>query len=282
MLSPEEQTILIDKIVETLGVGKKIAKAAVSSVQTEEEAFEKASIMQSQERVVNGLLEDFELPRKRARLARKIASRTEYDAPNSAWLMRRVLTGERYSVKKAKGVAAESPQETLTEIESEIAKIAEDLRPCYQCAQCSSGCPVFLVDPSSNPRVFVEELLLNPSTEIFGSDRIWQCSYCLNCSHVCPHGVDLGHIFMKIRNLAVKLGYKAPEAFVKEAEIVYGSGITAKPSKAILKRREKLGLPQLLPTDTDEIQKLLGRTGFKARIDAQKATKDSQEDVIAE
>ncbi|MFX0113040.1 MAG: 4Fe-4S dicluster domain-containing protein [Candidatus Hodarchaeota archaeon] len=282
MLSPEEQAILIVKIVETLGVGKKIAKAAVSSVHTEKEAFEKAGILKSQEEVVDSLIEDFKLPRKRARLVRKIASRTNYDEPNGAWLMRRVLTGERYSVKKAKGVAAESSLEVASELESEITKIVEELRPCYQCAQCSSGCPVFLVDPSTNPRAFVEELLLNPSAEIFGSDRIWQCSYCLNCSHVCPHGVDLAHIFMKIRNLAIKMDYKAPESFVKEAETVYGSGITAEPSKAILKRREKLGLPQLLPTDTAEIQKLLRKTGFKARIDAQKAIGDLQEDVLEE
>jgi len=82
---------------------------------------------------------------------------------------------------------------------------------------------------------------------------------------------------MKTRNLAVQLGYKAPKAFMKEAEIVYESGITAEPSKAILKRREKLGLPQIIQTDAEEVKKLLNKTGFKATIDGQRSAGDSQE-----
>ena len=277
MISPEEEDALVDKITGTLGVGKKIAKTAVQSAETEKEAFEKARVLKSQEEVASDLLKDFELPKKRIRFARKMAFKGDYDVSKGSWLMRRSLTGEKYAEKKAKGIVPSPLPEAEYHIETLIAKIIKELSPCYQCAQCSSGCPVFLVDPSTNPRIFVEELLLNPTTEVFGSDRIWQCCYCLNCSHVCPHGVDLAHIFMKTRNLAVQLGYKAPKAFMKEAEIVYESGITAEPSKAILKRREKLGLPQIIQTDTEEVKKLLNKTGFKATIDGQRSAGDSQE-----
>ncbi len=281
MLSQEEQEILIIKITEKLGVRKKIAKEAISSTKTEEEAFLFAEKLKSQGVIVDGLLEGFSLPRKRGRLARHIASKTEYKQTSSQWMMRRSLTGEKYTEKKAKGYVLPVPPE-LSHLESLILELVEELRPCYQCAQCSAGCPVFLVDPSMNPRAFIEELLLNPDESIFGSDRIWQCSYCLNCSHVCPHGVDLAHIFMKIRDLAIKHGYKAPEGITKEAEIVYGSGITSEPSKAILKRREKLSLPEVPTTNVDEVQRLLDKTGFKKRIDDQKEVSQTPQEVVSE
>ncbi len=162
---------------------------------------------------------------------------------------------------------------------SELQELAIKLRLCYQCGTCSAGCPVFRVDQTRNPRLLVEKLLLGEYEGVLTEDsNIWYCSLCGTCSARCPQGVDLMHILVEIKNLAVKIG-KAPSALIAEATAIMETGITAQISKAVEKRREKWGLPKWTEPPVDEIKKLLDATGYTEALE--KLTSQPKQEVEA-
>ena len=60
---------------------------------------------------------------------------------------------------------------------------------------------------------------------------------------------------------------KSTESLISaEMEAILESGSTAAISQMILKRREKLGLPELPSPNIDEVQKLLNATGAVATL----------------
>ncbi|MHA2270313.1 MAG: 4Fe-4S dicluster domain-containing protein [Candidatus Hodarchaeales archaeon] len=152
----------------------------------------------------------------------------------------------------------------------DVKELAMKLRLCYQCGTCSSGCPVFRVDSNRNPRLLVEKLLLGDIEDMEGildeDSNIWYCSLCLTCSQRCPQGVDLAHILVELKNLAVKHGV-APSGLLAEATAVMETGITAQISKSVEKKRERWGLPKWQEPPLDEIKKLLDLTGFSDSVE---------------
>ncbi|MFQ5978903.1 MAG: 4Fe-4S dicluster domain-containing protein [Candidatus Heimdallarchaeota archaeon] len=149
----------------------------------------------------------------------------------------------------------------------DVEELAMKLRLCYQCGTCSAGCPVFRVDSDRNPRLLVEKLLLGDMKGVLEEDsNIWYCSLCLTCSQRCPQGVDLAHILVELKNLAVKHGV-APSGLLAEATALMETGITAQISKAVEKRRDKWGLPKWQEPPNDEIKKLLDVTGFTEAVE---------------
>ncbi len=144
--------------------------------------------------------------------------------------------------------------------------IAKEFRLCYQCGMCSSGCPVFRVDSRQNPRQLIQKLLLGDFDEVLDVESpIWYCCMCLTCSQRCPQAVDLPHLFIYIKNLAVRNG-QVPEGLLREVTTLLNTGITTNISKAVKKQREKWGLPECTPAPMDEIRKLLDLTGFSALV----------------
>ena len=65
--------------------------------------------------------------------------------------------------------------------------------------------------------------------------------------------------------MAVKVR-NAPPGIIAEMEAILGTGATAAISQSILKRREKLELPELPKPDLNELQKIFEATGAAARI----------------
>ena len=152
---------------------------------------------------------------------------------------------------------------TKERIEAILEEITQEVRPCYQCGTCSAGCPVFLIIPDRNPRLVVEALqsgVLRSETmfkNVFKEDSpIWYCGLCLTCSERCPQGVDLPHLFIKLRNLAILEG-KVPKNIRDEVQALCTYGGTQRPSRAVSRRREKMGLPEIPEPSVDEITKLL-------------------------
>jgi hypothetical protein len=68
-----------------------------------------------------------------------------------------------------------------------------------------------------------------------------------------------------IKNRCFKTG-KVPNGFVAQGQAVLENGIAIPYSKAILTRREKLGLPVITTAPVNEIQTILKETNFENYI----------------
>ena len=151
---------------------------------------------------------------------------------------------------------------------NEVLKHNASLSYCYQCSTCSGGCPVALITKGKyNPRKIIEEAILGLQDKLVEKQEpnSWLCSTCQKCVELCPQKVELTEIFTLIKNLCFEAG-KVPDAFIAQGQAVLENGIAIPYSKAILTRREKLGLPEIKTAPVDEIKTILRETDFDKHI----------------
>lgn len=77
---------------------------------------------------------------------------------------------------------------------------------CYQCGNCSAGCPAvnFMEIP---PNRIIRMVQLGCLDEIADSNTPWICAACITCSVRCPRGVDIARVMEGLRQLALRKGY---------------------------------------------------------------------------
>jgi heterodisulfide reductase subunit C len=151
---------------------------------------------------------------------------------------------------------------------NQVIKHNASLSYCYQCSTCSGGCPVaLLTNGEYNPRKIIEEAILGLQDKLVEvqDPNPWLCSTCQKCVELCPQKVELTEIFTLIKNKCFEEG-KYPEAFHAQGQTVLENGIAIPYSKAVLSRREKLGLPTIITAPIEEIKTLLRETNFEQNI----------------
>ncbi|MBD3354269.1 MAG: hypothetical protein GF364_22495 [Candidatus Lokiarchaeota archaeon] len=144
------------------------------------------------------------------------------------------------------------------------------LNYCYQCGTCSGGCPVAkLTNGDYNPRKIIEACILGLKEKLTTllEPNVWQCSTCQKCVEYCPQGVELTEIFDHVKNLCVEAG-NYPQAYKAQGEAIREKGSAIPMSNAIIKRRERLGLPVMKTASHSEIQTLLRETGFIKKMES--------------
>lgn len=154
------------------------------------------------------------------------------------------------------------------EFRNEVLKHNASLNYCYQCSTCSVSCPVALITQGGyNPRKIIEEAILGLADKLIKSQdpNPWLCSTCQTCVELCPQKVEITEIFTIIKNKCFIEG-KIPEAFISQGRAVLENGVALPYSKAIITRREKLGLPSIKTAPVDEIKKILKQTKFEINI----------------
>ncbi|TFG25034.1 MAG: hypothetical protein EU533_01540 [Promethearchaeota archaeon] len=154
------------------------------------------------------------------------------------------------------------------EFRNQVIKHNASLSYCYQCSTCSGGCPVaLLTEGSYNPRKIIEEAILGLKEKLVTQQdpNPWLCSTCQKCVELCPQKVELTEIFTLIKNTCFETS-KCPEAFYAQGQAIVENGIAIPYSKAILTRREKLGLPNITTASIKEIQTILRETNFEKNI----------------
>ena len=154
------------------------------------------------------------------------------------------------------------------EFRNEVMKHNASLSYCYQCSTCSGGCPVALLTQGSyNPRKIIEEAILGLEDKLVEKQEPnpWLCSTCQKCVELCPQKVELTEIFTLIKNKCFKVG-NVPEAFILQGQAVLDNGVAIPYGKAIITRREKLGLPIIKTAPIKEIKTILEETGFDKHI----------------
>ena len=141
---------------------------------------------------------------------------------------------------------------------------AKSLLKCIQCGVCSSGCTVTeYVD--MQPHRVVASCLLGLKDEVLSSQAIWTCSLCHRCTERCPKNVDYSFILALLRNMAVKEG-TIPKEYSVTVVTLYNNGFvvpyTGGLKDNIDRRRKRMGLPELIPPNLDEIRFIIEETGL--------------------
>jgi heterodisulfide reductase subunit C len=94
--------------------------------------------------------------------------------------------------------------QTQKEIKEDIQTLSgQTLSDCYQCGECTAGCPTaFAMDPV--PSQAIRLLQLGKFNEVLNSNGIWLCAACNVCGERCPRGVDYGKISDALRTIVLR------------------------------------------------------------------------------
>jgi heterodisulfide reductase subunit C len=100
-------------------------------------------------------------------------------------------------------VNVETDTQFLEEVED---RSGQQIRDCYQCLKCTTGCPVapFMdVKPNSILRM----VQYGMREEVFTSRAIWLCVSCMTCGVRCPNEVDIGAVMDTLREMSIEAGH---------------------------------------------------------------------------
>jgi len=76
---------------------------------------------------------------------------------------------------------------------------------CYQCGNCSSGCPL-AQEMDILPNRVLRLVQLGQSDNIINSETIWICASCFQCTVRCPKGIDIQAVMDALRQVALDEG----------------------------------------------------------------------------
>ena len=83
----------------------------------------------------------------------------------------------------------------------------ENANLCFQCKQCTSGCPV-VEHFDLAPHRLMRAIQLGQTDTVLNSKTIWLCAGCEACSTRCPQGISTPRIVDSLRILAAREGIK--------------------------------------------------------------------------
>lgn len=95
-------------------------------------------------------------------------------------------------------------------LQSEFVKLVErisgeELANCYQCGNCTAGCPVsYAMD--FGPREIIRLLQLGQGEQAQKANSQWLCVGCLQCYCRCPKGVSAAKILEALRQITLRKG----------------------------------------------------------------------------
>jgi heterodisulfide reductase subunit C len=84
---------------------------------------------------------------------------------------------------------------------------------CYQCAKCSSGCPV-ASRGDLKPHELVRLVQTNQRQPVLSSRFIWECTSCHTCTTRCPQKVDVAGMIDALRGMSRAARAVAPSTAV--------------------------------------------------------------------
>ena len=108
-------------------------------------------------------------------------------------------------------IHASSDHEFIARVEEES---KQNVRLCYQCGNCTAGCPyTFVYDiPVSQ---IMRLLQAGQKQKILSSRSIWLCATCESCTTRCPNEIDVATIMDVLRHMARREGYVSEQKVKK-------------------------------------------------------------------
>ncbi|MFW9779758.1 MAG: (Fe-S)-binding protein [Candidatus Heimdallarchaeota archaeon] len=97
-----------------------------------------------------------------------------------------------------------------------------NLKYCYQCANCTGICPINIVS-SFNPRelIHMAQLGIVPESE---NEVIWRCTTCAACEEFCPKKVKIIEIITAYRAHTVEEGGEMPYTYTQTLQSFFQTG----------------------------------------------------------
>lgn len=90
----------------------------------------------------------------------------------------------------------------------------QDIASCYQCGECTAGCPVaYAADVC--PNQVTRLLQIGQGGDALRSRMIWLCVGCETCATRCPRKVELSKVMDALRQVASEEGIAAGEPAIK-------------------------------------------------------------------
>ena len=81
----------------------------------------------------------------------------------------------------------------------------QNVSTCYQCGNCTAGCPAgFVYDLQASQIMRAVQLGLKDME--LDSKSIWMCLSCSTCSQRCPNNIDVGGVMETLRHMARQEG----------------------------------------------------------------------------
>ena len=81
----------------------------------------------------------------------------------------------------------------------------QNVSTCYQCGNCTAGCPAgFVYDLQA--RQIMRAVQLGLKDMVLDSKSIWMCLSCSTCSQRCPNNIDVGGVMETLRHMARQEG----------------------------------------------------------------------------
>ena len=91
-----------------------------------------------------------------------------------------------------------------------IKRVEADTRDCYQCGNCTAGCPAaFTFDYT--PNQVMRMLQVGLVDRVLDSKAVQLCVQCLTCTARCPRNIDIAGIFEDLKTVATVRGLDVPE-----------------------------------------------------------------------
>ncbi|AAS96877.1 4Fe-4S dicluster domain-containing protein [Nitratidesulfovibrio vulgaris] len=81
----------------------------------------------------------------------------------------------------------------------------QDLSHCYQCGNCTAGCPCgFAYDIQVSQ--IMRNLQAGRKEKVLNSRSIWLCLSCSSCTTRCPNNIDVARVMDVLRHMARREG----------------------------------------------------------------------------
>jgi heterodisulfide reductase subunit C2 len=91
-----------------------------------------------------------------------------------------------------------------------LKEVETDVRDCYQCGNCSAGCPAaFTFD--YQPNQMMRMLQVGLVDKVLESKALQLCVQCLTCTGRCPRNIDIAGIFEDLKTVATAQELDVPE-----------------------------------------------------------------------
>ena len=165
--------------------------------------------------------------------------------------------------RKKKTLNATVSQPETKETASREAKsgnVIDLLDVCYQCGQCSGGCPVARVTPEYNIRRIIKAAR---DGRIQPDDKsIWLCSTCYTCYERCPQDVKPIKIIQHMTNIASQKGC-IPIPVKEGNRNILTTGRILEVTISTQQKRKALGLPELQTDVSRDFRRIAELTGME-------------------
>ena len=78
-----------------------------------------------------------------------------------------------------------------------------NLSACYQCGNCSAGCPC-IEAMEIPPQKVMRMCQLGQIDELLKANTMWVCAACITCSARCPRSIDIAAVMEGLRHLVLR------------------------------------------------------------------------------